>query len=135
MRPQAAPLAETYLRSLAGNIDTYESLRLSSTHFQVYFAPQMSTESILLQPRPFAQVSGRLLLLPLLPHKCPLKPLPSEIWWKIAGEVMSLSGVELEIEGRAVDNHTRLALLTVCKGLKVGYSNHHITALFVVADT
>ena len=74
----------------------------------------MSAE-IILQPRPFAQVSGRLLLLPLLPHKRPLKPLPSEIWRKIIGEVLGTTRTDAE----RPDNSERVALLTVCKGLYV----------------
>jgi hypothetical protein len=78
----------------------------------------MSTESILLQPRPYAQVSGRLLLLPLLPTRPALKPLPSEIWWKIIGEVLDCGGQNTR-RGYGVPNRARLALLTVCKCLKV----------------
>ena len=78
----------------------------------------MSTESILLNPRPYAQVSGRLLLLPLLPHKPALKPLPSEIWWKIIGEVLDCGGQDFW-RGNGIPNSARLALLTVCKRLKV----------------
>lgn len=78
----------------------------------------MSTESILLQPRPLAQVSGRLLLLPLLPHRPVLKPLPAEIWWKIIGEVLDSGGHNFW-RGHGIPNRARLALLTVCKSLKV----------------
>ncbi|KAF8808005.1 hypothetical protein BYT27DRAFT_7223754 [Phlegmacium glaucopus] len=42
-----------------------------------------SAETIILRPRPFALYSGSLLLLPLLPHRKPLKPLPAEIWAEI----------------------------------------------------
>ncbi|KIJ65066.1 hypothetical protein HYDPIDRAFT_89048 [Hydnomerulius pinastri MD-312] len=41
------------------------------------------SETILLCPRPLARYAGRFLLLPLLPHQPPLKPLPSEIWTNI----------------------------------------------------
>jgi|SRR5882762_4468159 len=78
----------------------------------------MSIESVLLQPRPYAQVSGRLLLLPLLPQKPALKPLPSEIWWKIIGEVLDCGGEDFW-RGSGMPNSTRLSLLTVCKSLKV----------------
>lgn len=77
----------------------------------------MSTESILLQPRPLAQVAGRLLLLPLLPHRPALKPLPSEIWWKIIGEVLGC-GHQNSRRSHGIPNRSRLALLTICKGLK-----------------
>lgn len=87
------------------------------TIFQALFIISMSSK-IILQPRPFAQVSGRLLLLPLLPHKRPLKPLPSEIWWKIAGEVLGTTGTDNE-QANTTPNSARLALLTVCKGLNV----------------
>ncbi|KAH7923899.1 hypothetical protein BV22DRAFT_550846 [Leucogyrophana mollusca] len=48
----------------------------------------MSTE-IILCPRPFARYSGRLLLLPLLPHRPRLKPLPAEVWSKIFAQVLT----------------------------------------------
>ena len=84
----------------------------------------MSTE-IILQPRPFAQVSGRLLLLPLLPHKRPLKPLPSEIWAKIIGEVL----VTARTDAEQSNNSERVALLTVCKGLNVRMNILHLWLL------
>ncbi|KAF9486337.1 hypothetical protein BDN70DRAFT_869829 [Pholiota conissans] len=45
----------------------------------------IDTTVILLRPRPYAKSSGTLLLLPLLPHRKPLKSLPSEIWTEIFG--------------------------------------------------
>ncbi|KAJ7597380.1 hypothetical protein C8J56DRAFT_919927 [Mycena floridula] len=42
----------------------------------------MSTETILLQPRPYARAAGKLLLLPLLPLRKPCQ-LPSELWFEI----------------------------------------------------
>lgn len=41
------------------------------------------SETILLCPRPLARYGGRFVLLPLLPLKPPLKPLPAEIWARI----------------------------------------------------
>lgn len=69
----------------------------------------MSTDTILLQPRPYARVSGRLLLLPLLPLKKPIKPLPVELWHQIFA--LALLDDEDTILARS--------LLTVCKAFKV----------------
>ncbi|KAF8226327.1 hypothetical protein L208DRAFT_372951 [Tricholoma matsutake] len=65
-------------------------------------------ERIFLCPRPYAQLSGQLLLLPLLPYPKPLKPLPSEIWTEIFAYVLQ-------------DDDTAFAspLLRVCKAFKV----------------
>ncbi|KAF8140483.1 hypothetical protein EV363DRAFT_1426886 [Boletus edulis] len=41
------------------------------------------SETILLCPRPLARYGGRFVLLPLLPERLPLKPLPAEIWSRI----------------------------------------------------
>lgn len=64
-------------------------------------------ERIFLCPRPYAQLSGQLLLLPLLPYPKPLKPLPSEIWTEIFAYVLQ-------------DDDTAFAspLLRVCKAFK-----------------
>ncbi|KIJ21981.1 hypothetical protein PAXINDRAFT_95433 [Paxillus involutus ATCC 200175] len=47
------------------------------------------SETILLCPRPLARYAGRFLLLPLLPHQPPLKPLPAEIWSNIFSLALS----------------------------------------------
>jgi len=76
-------------------------------------------EAILLYPRPLARSSGRLLLLPLLPHRPPLKPLPSEIWYSIFMQV-------LYGDDQNAQSHTTYynalrscsSLMMVCKGFK-----------------
>ncbi|KAF8641190.1 hypothetical protein AX17_000825 [Amanita inopinata Kibby_2008] len=68
----------------------------------------MSAGNILLQPRPYAQISGKLLLLPLLPLKKPSKPLPAEIWYQIFA--YALVGDE--------NGTLAQSLLTVCKAFK-----------------
>lgn len=76
-------------------------------------------ETVLLYPRPLARSSGRLLLLPLLPHRPPLKPLPSEIWSNIFIQV--LFG-----DNQDPQSHTEhynvlrscSSLMLVCKGFK-----------------
>ncbi|KAG5639562.1 hypothetical protein H0H81_012233 [Sphagnurus paluster] len=65
-----------------------------------------SSQSILLSPRPYAQFSGKLLLLPLLPSPKRLKPLPSEIWSEIVAYVLLSEGTP----GIAA------TLLRICKG-------------------
>lgn len=72
-------------------------------------------EAVLLYPRPLARSSGRLLLLPLLPHRPPLKPLPSEIWSNIFIQV--LFGDDQDPQAH---NVLRLcsSLMLVCKGFK-----------------
>jgi hypothetical protein len=76
---------------------------------------EMNTERIFLYPRPYAQQSGQLLLLPLLPHRKPLKPLPSEIWTVIFAYALQYDG------------NTAFAspLLRVCKAFKVRDLPHH----------
>jgi len=69
----------------------------------------MSTERVFLCPRPYAQLSGQLLLLPLLPHRKPLKFLPSEIWTVIFAYVLQFDG----------DTACASPLLKVCKAFKV----------------
>ncbi|KAG6842421.1 hypothetical protein C0991_007551 [Blastosporella zonata] len=64
------------------------------------------TRSILLSPRPYAQLSGKLLLLPLLPSPRSLKPLPSEVWSEIVAYVLLSEGTA-GVAGN---------LLRICKG-------------------
>ncbi|KAF5384992.1 hypothetical protein D9615_001181 [Tricholomella constricta] len=65
-----------------------------------------ASHSILLSPRPYAQFSGKLLLLPLLPSPKPLKPLPTEIWSEIVAYVLLFEGTT-GVAG---------TLLRICKG-------------------
>lgn len=70
----------------------------------------MSTvDVILLQPRPYARVSGKLLLLPLLPLRKPVKPLPAELWHQIFALAV------LDDEGSILAR----SLLIVCHAFKV----------------
>jgi hypothetical protein len=64
----------------------------------------MTTESIILKPRPYARYSGSLLLLPLLPQRPPFKSLPFEIWTEI-----------FKFSLNSGTRHLRRSLLTVCK--------------------
>ncbi|TFK77489.1 hypothetical protein BDN72DRAFT_46323 [Pluteus cervinus] len=66
--------------------------------------------TILLRPRPYARLSGALLLLPLLPQPTPLKPLPGEIWTEIFR-------CALQSDPQDIGETTR-TLLTVCKAFK-----------------
>ncbi|KAF7967125.1 hypothetical protein HWV62_35718 [Athelia sp. TMB] len=78
----------------------------------------MSTETlqVLLQPRPYARASGRLLLLPLLPPRPPTKTLPAEVWRDIVEVVLESDLKHAEFSSRRASNG--LALLSVCKGLQ-----------------
>ncbi|KAG1757829.1 hypothetical protein EDB19DRAFT_68241 [Suillus lakei] len=75
--------------------------------------------AVLLYPRPLARYPGRLLLLPLLPHRPPLKPLPSEIWSRIFVQALFEDGQDVQSHN-AHDNLRRscLSLMLVCKGFK-----------------
>jgi len=76
----------------------------------------MSTESILLRPRPYARSGGRLLLLPLLSPKPQSKPLPPEIWYDILGYVFYRDAEDSQtVVGK---ESSKLSLLTLCKSLK-----------------
>lgn len=74
--------------------------------------------SVLLLPRPFARASGRLSLLPLLPHKTLAKPLPSEIWEKILGYVFANYRQRAHASAVRGAAGSRLDILLVCKSLK-----------------
>ncbi|KAK2461510.1 hypothetical protein APHAL10511_005973 [Amanita phalloides] len=82
----------------------------------------MSSATILLQPRPYAQASGKLLLLPLLPLKKPAKYLPAELWYHIFAHAI------LDDEKATLAR----SLLIVCKAFKVkSYAptqQHRLTA-------
>ncbi len=69
----------------------------------------MSPATTLLRPRPYARLSGELLLLPLLPLRRPIKPLPAELWRQIFA--LALLDDDNSILARS--------LLTVCKAFKV----------------
>lgn len=73
-------------------------------------------EAILLRPRPFASSSGTFLLLPLLPHRVPARPLPAEIWAQIFEYIFA----EYNQLGRSPTVYDKkLSLLLICKTLKV----------------
>ncbi|KXN88936.1 hypothetical protein AN958_06807 [Leucoagaricus sp. SymC.cos] len=72
-------------------------------------APVTGPDTILLQPRPYAQRPGRLLLLPLLPLRTPLRPLPVEIWGDIFALAVAGGG-----EGAT---SWAFSYLTICKSL------------------
>lgn len=91
-----------------------------------------SSETILLQPRQYAQHPGKLLLLPLLPVPKPTRPLPIEIW----SEIFIFAAAS---SGRDVTTWS-FSYLTICKSLKVFFSrisllnslnslNNHIVSL------
>lgn len=69
------------------------------------------TETVLLQPRQYARYPGKLLLLPLLPVRAPVKPLPIEIWRDIFFFAAAGSGSEATA--------WPLSYLMICKSLKV----------------
>ncbi|KAG2159604.1 uncharacterized protein EDB93DRAFT_1111104 [Suillus bovinus] len=77
------------------------------------------SETVLLYPRPLARYPGSLLLLPLLPHRPPLKPLPSEIWSSIFVQALFEGGQDAQSHN-AHNNIRRscLSLMLVCKGFK-----------------
>ncbi|KAF5352649.1 hypothetical protein D9756_005811 [Leucocoprinus leucothites] len=68
------------------------------------------SETVFLQPRLYAQRPGKLLLLPLLPSKKPLKTLPAEIWSGIFA--FAVTG------GGRVATSWAFSFLTICKALK-----------------
>lgn len=73
------------------------------------------SDTLLLCPRPLARYAGRLLLLPLLPRRPPLKPLPSEIW----SEVFSFVLLQSIATNPSVDKaRLCMSLAMVCRGFK-----------------
>ena len=59
-----------------------------------------SKEDIVLCPRPYARHAGHLLIVPLLPRKAPLRPLPFEIWSKIL--MMAFAAEDKDEDRRAI---------------------------------
>ncbi|KIP10073.1 hypothetical protein PHLGIDRAFT_125747 [Phlebiopsis gigantea 11061_1 CR5-6] len=90
------------------------------------------THTILLRPRPFARAAGRLVLLPLLPHRHATKPLPAEVWERVLRYVFAqyeecLPNIDVET--------WKQGLLLICKDLKdvalpLYYENVHVNALY-----
>jgi len=78
----------------------------------------MTTEIVLLNPRPLARSSGRLLLLPLLPERPHLKPLPSEVWSKIFIEAIELTSERPNSGSKEHFTPTALTISRVCKSFK-----------------
>lgn len=74
---------------------------------------EMTTDRILLRPRPYARSAGALMLLPLLPTKTPVRPLPVEIWTRIFAYVLKGD------PDNVFNFESRLVLLLVCKTFKV----------------
>ncbi|CCL98096.1 uncharacterized protein FIBRA_00090 [Fibroporia radiculosa] len=72
--------------------------------------------AILLNPRPLVHASGGFLLLPLLPYRPQLKPLPLEVWTKILAYAYEYYESE---PIRPCFNTLKLGLLLICKDLKV----------------
>lgn len=72
-------------------------------------------EPVILHPRPLEKQAGGILLLPLLPYRSPLKPLPAELWSKVFTFIYY---DDRDLESGNVERF-RLELLTVCKGLHV----------------
>lgn len=79
-----------------------------------------STEVIpvFLNPRPLARSAGRFILLPLLPYRPSLKPLPLEIWSKILSYVFDHYEADTS-KPRWAREELRQGLLAVCKELQV----------------
>ncbi|KAI6008402.1 hypothetical protein F5J12DRAFT_828519 [Pisolithus orientalis] len=73
------------------------------------------SDTLLLCPRPLARCAGRLLLLPLLPQRPPLKPLPSEIWSEVFSFVLSESLAANPLADRA---RLCMSLVMVCRSFK-----------------
>lgn len=73
-------------------------------------------DAIFLRPRPLVLSSGSFLLLPLLSHRVPLKPLPTEIWIQILAYVFADYDSE---EPALLSENRKLSLLLVCKKLSV----------------
>ncbi|KAH9977307.1 hypothetical protein BGW80DRAFT_845474 [Lactifluus volemus] len=90
------------------------------------------TPTIFLRPRPLARSPGSFILLPLLPHPRPLKPLPPEVWSKVLSYVID-DGEDsrMAVPERRVFFRDKWRLLFVCKSwvdviLPLLYSRVHI---------
>lgn len=70
---------------------------------------------VYLQPRPLSLSSGKLLLLPLLPRRRPLKSLPCELWTQIFELVLA----GYDEPDQESSHRIKFGLLLVCKAFKV----------------
>lgn len=74
------------------------------------------SHTVLLRPRPFAKSAGRLVLLPLLPQRTSIEPLPSEVWTRILHHVFTEYNQHMSNANTVT---WRRDLLLVCKSLRV----------------
>lgn len=78
------------------------------------------SETILLCPRPLARYGGRFVLLPLLPHRPPLKPLPAEIWSHIFSLALSVDASQRSHRRPTTGGLVWcVSLMLVCKSFRV----------------
>ena len=96
---------------------------------EAYLNPTyIDTDRVLLRPRPYERYGGYLILLPLLPKRAPLPPLPAEIWGKILALAMedgpgSSKDWVLRSPPQTQENSDtstwKWGLVLICKNLKV----------------
>ncbi|TFY67305.1 hypothetical protein EVJ58_g1695 [Rhodofomes roseus] len=82
--------------------------------------PASATDTILLHPRPLSRTAGSFALLPLLPFRREMIPLPAEVWTKILGYVFEYYNNLSDSERRRPDplrNELRQGLLVLSKDL------------------
>lgn len=78
-------------------------------------------QPVILRPRPLQLNPGSFLLVPLLPHKKVISPLPTEIWTKIFVDVYyGDDGLDPTPNIRRRAEQYRRDLLLICKALTVG---------------
>ncbi|KAI0673565.1 hypothetical protein C8Q78DRAFT_1017742 [Trametes maxima] len=90
-----------------------------------------------LKPRPLARTPGTFLLLPLLPAKPALKPLPPEVWSDILGHAFAFYSTKTVSLANADTVRLRIGLLLISKdihavALPLFYAYVHVPSLAVL---
>lgn len=84
----------------------------------------LSPQPVMLKPRPLQQNAGSLLLVPLLPDRKSVTPLPAEIWTNIFVHVYySEDNVDPTQNFRRRAERYRRDLLLICKDLTVSLND------------
>ncbi|KAH9937355.1 uncharacterized protein B0H18DRAFT_194811 [Fomitopsis serialis] len=75
-----------------------------------------ASATVLLHPRPLSRTAGSFVLLPLLPHRREMTPLPGEVWTKILSYVFDYYDYELEKQ-HVLRDRLKRGLLVLSKDL------------------
>ena len=80
---------------------------------------QLRTISVLLNPRPYENEAGKLLLVPLLPDAPPRSSLPREVWERVLAHAVHGPYVVDPLRTTLSRAQWRAELVTVCRTFSV----------------